>query len=161
MFDNQKPVLLLLYLANLLLMSIPGLEFSGSVHRGVPIGNSDFLKKKRDNYRSEYAAGTKIYLPAPTSTSMDDAKASEIMGLNGGIIFTYLDVSGLLMSKDDLSMYDEAEVLLMGPMVFKVISSVLFGKIVHVTCVVEPTEIRYLVPHYHVILPFPNPVPLP
>ena len=160
MFDNQKPVLLLLYLATPLLMSIPGLEFSGSVHRGVPIGNSDFLKSKRDNYKSEYAEGTKIYLPAPTSTSMDDAKASEIMGLNGGIIFTYLDVCGLRMSIGDLSMYDEAEVLLMGPMVFKVKSSALFGKIVHVTCVEEPTKIRYLVPHYHVPLPFPNHIPL-
>ena len=136
-----------MYLAAPLLMSIPGLDFSGSVHRGIPIGTSGVLKDKHRNFKTEYAPGTLVYLPAPTSTSIDVAKARDFMGPGAGILYTMLNVYGLRLRVGELSVYDEAEVLLMGPMVYKVKSSAAdLGNVVHVTLVAMPKKIFYLEP---------------
>ena len=60
-FACQKPTLLLLYLASPLLMTIPGLDYCGPVHRGIPLGTSDVLKGKHRNFMTAYAPGTLIY----------------------------------------------------------------------------------------------------
>ena len=86
-------------------------------------------------------------MPAPTSTSIDVAKARDFIGPAGGFLYTILEVCGLRLRPGDLSTYNEAEVLLMGPLVYKVKSSIaLPGNVVQVTCMVMPKNIDYLAP---------------
>ena len=71
LFARQKPTLLLMYLAAPLLMSIPGLDFCGPVHRGVAIDTvSDILKRKHRNFMTAYAPGTLTLTPNPLTITL-------------------------------------------------------------------------------------------
>ena len=141
-FEYQKHFLKLLNLSYRLLMSIEELVYNGPVYRGLSVGNNSFMKDKFDNYTKAYKLGVIISLPAPTSSSFNEIKAKEF---THGIQFTFLDVQGLRLSMEKkLSLFDEDEIFLMGPLLFKVVACTKPEGTVIVICKPEPTLISYM-----------------
>ena len=141
-FKRQEHYIRLLILSQRLLMSIEELVYNGPVYRGLSVGNNSFMKDKFDNYTKAYKLGVIISLPAPTSSSFNEIKAKEF---THGIQFTFLDVQGLRLSMEKkLSLFDEDEIFLMGPLLFKVVACTKPEGTVIVICKPEPTLISYM-----------------
>jgi hypothetical protein len=120
--ENVKKVLPYLKLLTVAQRSVPHSsdyffdgKFSKSpLYRGVSIDKNPRLKENYVNYKEAYANGKKITFTAPTSTTITTATAAQF---TQGIQFVIHDAHGIRLKSDDLSVFDEDEVLLEAPVV--------------------------------------------
>jgi hypothetical protein len=84
------------------------------LYRGVSIDKNPRLKANCENYKEAYASGKIITFTAPTSTTTTAATAAQF---TKGIQFVIHDAQGIRLKSDDLSVFDEDEVLLEAPFV--------------------------------------------
>jgi hypothetical protein len=115
-------------------------RYSGTLYRGINKDSNPIMRHKYDEYETEFAIGSLVTFPAPTSCTISDAVAS---GFTNGIHLVIQKASGVKLLPGQLSAYDEAEVMPPFPSCYVVTARSKVQDTVVVVIEARPTSIIY------------------
>jgi hypothetical protein len=90
---------------------------NGPLYRGINIDLNAIMRAKYDTYETSFAVNTLITFPAPTACSTNSVVAGNF---TNGIQFVIENAGGVSLCENQLSVYNEGEVMLPFPSSFRV-----------------------------------------